>query len=113
MQQLLNKYGPKFIKAVMKKLQDNSEASFVQRLETIPDGTWAAESWVELAREGDRHVYRNVVRLTKKGNQLIFDNEGTAPQIGSINCAAIAWKGAIATGSTCARARGAYCRKVQ
>ena len=69
----------------------------MKRLETIPDGTWAEESWVELSREGDRSVYRNVVRLTKKGDRLIFDNEGTAPQIGSINCAAIAWKGAIAS----------------
>ena len=97
MQQLLEKYGADVIKGVMKKLQDNSEVSFVKRLETIPDGTWATESWVELAREGDRHVYRNVVRLTKKGDRLIFDNEGTAPQIGSINCAAIAWKGAVAS----------------
>jgi len=97
MQQLLEKYGAEVIKAVMKKLQDNSEASFLKRLESIPDGTWATEAWVELAREGDRSVYRNVVRLTKKGDRLIFDNEGTAPQIGSINCAAIAWKGAIAS----------------
>jgi len=97
MQRLIEKYGPEVVKAVMKRLQDNSEASFVQRLGTIPDGTWAEESFVELSREGDRHVYRNVVRLTKKGDRLIFDNEGTAPQIGSINCAAIAWKGAIAS----------------
>jgi len=97
MRQLLEKYGAEVIKSVMKKLQDNSEASFLKRLETIPDGTWATEAWVELAREGDRSVYRNVVRLTKKGDRLIFDNEGTAPQIGSINCAAIAWKGAIAS----------------
>jgi N-methylhydantoinase B len=97
MQQLIEKYGPGIVKGVMKKLQDNSEISFVKRLETIPDGTWAEESWVELSREGDRSVYRNVVRLTKKGDRLIFDNEGTAPQIGSINCAAIAWKGAVAS----------------
>jgi len=97
MQQLIEKYGPEVVKGVMKRLQDNSEVSFVKRLESIPDGTWAAESWVELAREGDRSVYRNVVRVTKKGDRLIFDNEGTAPQTGSINCAAIAWKGAIAS----------------
>jgi N-methylhydantoinase B len=97
MLQLIEKYGPEVVKAVMKKLQDNSETAFVKRLNTIPDGTWATEAWVELAREGDRKVYRNVVRLTKKGDRLIFDNEGTAPQIGSINCAAIAWKGAIAS----------------
>jgi len=97
MRQLITKYGPEVVKGVMKRLQDDSESAFVKRLETIPDGRWAESSWVELAREGDRHVYRNVVGLTKKGNRLIFDNKGTAPQIGSINCAAIAWKGAIAS----------------
>lgn len=97
MQQLLNKHGPETIKGVMKKLQDNSETAFLQRVKTIPDGTWSQESWIELSREGDRHVYRNVLRLTKKENKLIFDNDGTDPQIGSINCTAVAWKGAIAS----------------
>jgi N-methylhydantoinase B len=58
---------------------------------------WQEQAWIELSREGDRHVYRNVLRLTKKDGKLIFDNAGTDPQIGSINCAAIAWKGAIAS----------------
>jgi len=97
MQNIIDKYGPSVVKGVMRKLQDNSETAFLKRLETIPDGVWSEESWIELAREGDRNVYRNVVRLTKKGHKLIFDNEGTAPQIGGINCTAIAWKGAIAS----------------
>ena len=97
MRQIIDKYGPSVVKGVMRKLQDNSETAFLKRLETIPDGVWSEESWIELAREGDRKVYRNVVRLTKKGGKLIFDNEGTDPQIGGINCTTIAWKGAIAS----------------
>jgi len=97
MQQLIGKYGPAAVKGAMKKLQDNSEKAFLKRLETIPDGVWTEQSWIELDRAGDRSVYRNVLRLTKSGNKLIFDNEGTDPQIGSINCASIAWKGAIAS----------------
>ncbi len=97
MQQLIDKYGPGIVKGAMKKLQDDSETAFLKRLETIPDGMWTEQSWIELSREGDRSVYRNVLRLTKSGNKLIFDNEGTDPQIGSINCASIAWKGAIAS----------------
>jgi len=97
MQQLIDKYGPEAVKGAMKKLQDNSETAFLKRLETIPDGVWTEQSWIELSRAGDRSVYRNVLRLTKSGNKLIFDNEGTDPQIGSINCASIAWKGAIAS----------------
>lgn len=96
MQQIIDKYGASVVKGVMRKLQDNSETAFLKRLETIPDGVWSEESWIEMAREGDRGVYRNVVRLTKKGDKLIFDNDGTDPQIGGINCTMIAWKGAIA-----------------
>jgi len=97
MQELINKYGPEVVKGVMKRLQDDSEVAFLKRMDTIPEGSWSEETWVELAREGDRHVYRNVLRLTKKGDKLIFDNEGTDPQIGSINCTTVAWKGAIAS----------------
>jgi N-methylhydantoinase B len=97
MREMLCKYGPATVKGVMKRLQDNSESAFVTRLATIPDGSWSEQSWIELSREGDRHVYRNVLRVTKRGDRLIFDNEGTDPQIGSINCTAVAWKGAIAS----------------
>jgi N-methylhydantoinase B len=97
MQKLVTKYGPATVKGVMRKLQDDSESAFLKRLDTIPDGMWQEQAWIELSREGDRHVYRNVLRLTKKDGKLIFDNAGTDPQIGSINCAAIAWKGAIAS----------------
>jgi N-methylhydantoinase B len=97
MLELLDKYGATRIKSVMRKLQDDSEAAFLKRLETIPDGQWSEESWIELSQEGDRHAYRNVVRVTKKNNRLIFDNAGTAPQIGGINCTAIGWKGAVAS----------------
>lgn len=97
MRQMLQKYGAATVKGVMRRLQDNSEAAFLARLATIPDGTWSEQSWIELSREGDRHVYRNVLRVTKRGDRLIFDNEGTDAQIGSINCTAVAWKGAIAS----------------
>lgn len=97
MRQLLQKYGAATVKGVMRRLQDNSETAFLARLATIPDGTWCDQSWIELSREGDRRMYRNVLRVTKRGQQLTFDNEGTDPQIGSINCTAVAWKGAIAS----------------
>ena len=36
------------VKATMRKLQDDSEAAFVRRLETIPDGQWTEEGWMEM-----------------------------------------------------------------
>ncbi len=94
---LIARYGATTIKAVMRKLQDDSEKAFLRRLETIPDGTWRESSWIELKGPGDRHLYRNSLALTKRDNTLIFSNEGSDPQAGTLNCTLVAWKGAIAS----------------
>lgn len=94
---LIARYGAETIKAVMRKLQDDSEKAFLTRLETIPDGTWREASWIELKGPGDRRLYRNSLALTKRGDKLIFSNEGSDPQAGTLNCTLVAWKGAIAS----------------
>ena len=40
---LVERYGAATVKATMRKLQDDSEAAFAARLDTIPDGTWSEE----------------------------------------------------------------------
>ena len=94
---LIARYGAETVKGVMRKLQDDSEKAFLKRLETIPDGTWRESSWIELKGPGDRHLYRNALALTKRGGKLIFSNEGSDPQAGTLNCTMVAWKGAIAS----------------
>ena len=80
----------------MRKLQDDSEAAFSRRLESIPDGTWTEEGWLEVSLPGDRGLYRNRVTLTKSGDTLTFSNEGSAPQEGTLNgVPSPAWKGAV------------------
>ncbi len=93
---LLKRYGPATVKGVMRKLQDDSEKAFVERLRTIPDGTWREVGWIELAHPQDRHIYRNCLTLRKRGDKLIFSNEGTDPQAGTLNCTLVGWRGAIA-----------------
>ena len=93
--QLIERYGADTVKATMSKLQDDSEAAFVRRLETIPDGQWTEEGWMEMKDPGDRGLYRNRVTLTKKGDKLIFSNLGSAPQAGTLNGVFGAWKGAV------------------
>jgi N-methylhydantoinase B len=92
---LVERYGAGTVKATMRKLQDDSEAAFVRRLESIPDGTWTEEGWMEVSLPGDRGLYKNRVTLTKRGDKLIFSNKGTAPQEGTLNAAFPAWKGAV------------------
>ena len=94
---LIARYGAETTKAVMRKLQDDSETAFVQRLSTIPDGTWRESGWIELKDPSDRGLYRNMLALTKKGDTLTFANEGSDPQAGTLNCTMVAWKGAIAS----------------
>jgi N-methylhydantoinase B len=93
--QLIDRYGADVVKATMRKLQDDSEAAFVRRLETIPDGQWTEEGWMEMKEPGDRGLYRNRLTLTKKGDKLIFSNFGSAPQAGTLNGVFGAWKGAV------------------
>ena len=69
-----HRYGADTVKATMRRVQDDSEAAFVRRLETIPDGTWTEEGWLEVKEPGDRGLYRNRVTLTKQGDRLIFSN---------------------------------------
>lgn len=93
---LMERYGAATVKGVMRKLQDDSEKAFVERLRTIPDGTWREVGWLEMANPEDRHVYRNCLTLRKRGDTLIFSNEGTDPQTGTLNCTLVGWRGAIA-----------------
>ncbi len=93
---LLERYGPRSLKGAMRKIQDDSEAAFVARLATIPDGEWRAEAFLEMAGPGDRNLYRNAVVVRKRGERLEFANDGTDPQIGALSCTLAAWSGAIA-----------------
>jgi N-methylhydantoinase B len=92
---LVRRYGPEAVKATMRKLQDDSEAAFVRRLATIPDGTWSEEGWMEVAMPGDRGLYRNRLTLTKRGDRLVFSNAGSAPQGGTLSGTFTGWKGAV------------------
>jgi N-methylhydantoinase B len=92
---LVKRYGAGTVKATMRKVQDDSTAAFRRRLDTIPDGTWSEEGWMEVKLPGDRGLYRNRVSLTKKGDKLIFSNRGSDPQGGALNACLSAWKGGI------------------
>lgn len=95
MEGLIERYGAKTVKSVMKRVIDNSEASFLSKLKDIPDGVWRDRTYVEACRPGDRRTHRVQIALTKKGNKLTFDNEGTAPQDGAMNATYSGWRGSL------------------
>ncbi len=93
---LLKRYGAPAVKAAMRKIQDDAERTFSDRLETIPDGEWSSQAFLEVAGPGDRGLYRNSIVIRKRGGRLEFSNEGTDPQIGALACTLAGWEGAIA-----------------
>jgi N-methylhydantoinase B len=94
---LIRRYGPDVVKGVMKKIIDTAEQAFVQKLAKVPDGVWRERSYVEVAYVGDRQTYPVLLNMRKCGDRLIFDNDGTAPQVGAINTTYSGWRGSLMT----------------
>ncbi|HKE38750.1 MAG TPA: hydantoinase B/oxoprolinase family protein [Casimicrobiaceae bacterium] len=92
---LIRRYGPNVVKGVMKRIIDNAEAAFLNKLKRLPDGVWRERSYVECCRPGDRRTHRVMLTLRKKGTSLVFENEGTAPQDGAMNATYSGWRGSI------------------
>ena len=92
---LLTRYGGEVVKAVMRKILDDGEHAFLDKMAKLPDGTWRDRTYVECCRPGDRNVHRVQIILHKRGNTLIFENEGTAPQDGGMNATYSGWRGSI------------------
>jgi N-methylhydantoinase B len=95
MLELVGRYGAGTVKAAMRKVIDDSEASFAQKLAALPDATFRDVVYLEVALPGDRKTYRCQLTMEKRGEELVFSNEGTEPQAGAICMTEIAWKGAI------------------
>jgi N-methylhydantoinase B len=92
---LIKRYGADVVKGVMKKIMDNAEIAFLEKLKRLPDGVWRERAYVECCRPGDRRTHRVCLTLTKRGDRLIFDNDGTAPQDGAMNATYSGWRGSI------------------
>jgi N-methylhydantoinase B len=92
---LVKRYGPEVVKGVMRKILDNGERAFLDKLKRLPDGVWRERTYVECCRPGDRRTHRVMLTLKKKGNRLVFENEGTAPQDGAMNATYSGWRGSI------------------
>jgi N-methylhydantoinase B len=84
-ERLLEKYGPDVVKTVMHRVLDAGERLFLERLRAIPDGRWSHRSYIEGAFPGDRKIHAQQINITKRGDWLMVDNEGTAPQLGGGN----------------------------
>jgi len=91
--ELIRRYGPATVKGVMKKIIADIETSYLEKMARLPDRVWQDRTYVECCRPGDRQTYRVILTIRKKGDRLIFENEGTAPQDGAMNATYSGWRG--------------------
>jgi N-methylhydantoinase B len=77
----IDRYGVENLRATFAKMADDTEARLRARLRELPDGTWRNIGYLEMVQQ--THAFK--VAVTKKGDRLIFDFTGTAPQTESPN----------------------------
>ena len=92
---LIERYGAGTVKGVMKRVIDNSEKSFLEKMARLPDGFWQDRTYVEACRPGDRRTHRVMIGLRKEGTKLCFTNDGSADQDGAMNATYSGWRGSI------------------
>jgi N-methylhydantoinase B len=93
--ELIERYGAETVKGVMKRVIDNSEKSYLDKMSRLPDGEWYDRTYIEACRPGDRRTHRVVLGMRKVGNKLTFFNDGSAPQEGAMNATYSGWRGSI------------------
>lgn len=85
--QVIAKYGPTTVKAVMKRMMNDAETRLRAKLASLPDGEWTAVAHQDSFRTGDRDIYKIVLTMTKTKDHLVFDFTGTDPEAeGFANC---------------------------
>ena len=93
--ELITRYGAETVKGVMKRVIDNSEKSYLDKMARVPDGEWYDRTYIEACRPGDRRTHRVLLGMKKEGNKLTFYNDGSAPQEGAMNATYSGWRGSI------------------
>ena len=93
--ELIKRYGAGVVKGVMKRIIDNSEKAYLDKMSRLPDGEWYDRTYIEACRPGDRRTHRVVIGLRKEGSKLLFFNDGSADQEGAMNATYSGWRGSI------------------
>ncbi|WP_198351280.1 hydantoinase B/oxoprolinase family protein [Flavisphingomonas formosensis] len=94
MRELCDQFGPDVVKATMRRVLDNAQLSMQDKLRRIPDGRWSEVRYFDELMPGHRDTYRMQVNITKEGDRIIIDNEGTDRQVsGPLNFVYAAFSG--------------------
>lgn len=97
MGEVMTRYGGDLVDTVMRVDIDTSERQFRAKLAAMPDGVFRARDYIE--HDGHRdELYDVAVTVTKTGDRLVVDFEGSSPQTpGFINCTYAGLYGSVFT----------------
>ncbi len=83
--ELIEEHDAELTKGTLKKIIDDAEKKFLEKLNPVPDGTWRTRTYEEGSQIGNSDLFPVTLQLEKEGNTLRFTNEGTAENVGAIN----------------------------
>jgi N-methylhydantoinase B len=75
-EELVRKYGIRFVKKAFDRLVEEGETLAKSRLHALPDGTWRSRIYFG----EEEKPYKVMCAMTKKGDQITFDGSGSGPQ---------------------------------
>lgn len=93
--ELIDQYGLEAFHQSQEGIIDYVERVVRGRIREIPDGSWYAQGYLD--HNGTTNdVYQICCRVTKRGDSLVIDFDGTSDQApGPVNCARPAMEGAV------------------
>jgi N-methylhydantoinase B len=96
---LVDKYGHHTVTTGLSEVQDYVERAMRQRIAALPDGEWETQDFIDRDPTGEEGLIPIKVKVTIKGDKVIYDFTGSHPTIGSIyNSAFGATFSAVAAG---------------
>lgn len=81
---LVNKYGRDTVETGLAAVQDYVERSARQRIAALPDGEWETVDFIDRDPAGGEGMIPIRIKMTIKGDRVIYDFTGSHPTIGSI-----------------------------
>ena len=93
---LCQRFGAPTIKAAMRTMLDQAQQNFQRKLSLVPDGVWTEAYYLDEPLPGIRDKQRAQLRITKTGDRLRIDNEGTDEQtLGTNGIPFCTWAGSV------------------
>jgi N-methylhydantoinase B len=93
---LAKRYGAGTVKAAMRRMLDQAQESFREKIARLPDGTWTEVRYLDEALPGDRATQRTQLNVTKRGDRITVDNVGSDNQTpGTNGIPFTSWSGSI------------------